>query len=95
MRNKQAAAQKTGIEAHLHRLDENSAQEDLFRTIQALNADDAVDGILLQLTLPAKLSATPLLEAIDPRKDVDGLHPFNLGQLALGQPGLRPCTPKG
>lgn len=63
--------------------------------VRRLNEDDAVDGILVQLPLPDGLDATPILDLIDPAKDVDGLHPENVGRLSIGRPGLRPCTPKG
>jgi methylenetetrahydrofolate dehydrogenase (NADP+)/methenyltetrahydrofolate cyclohydrolase len=71
------------------------SQEDVLELISALNADEDVDGILVQLPLPGDLDGEATVESIDPGKDVDGLHPFNLGMLVLGRPGLRPCTPSG
>jgi len=70
-------------------------QDELFGVVKELNDDDEVDGILVQLPLPDPLDGEATVERIDPAKDVDGLHPFNLGQLVLDRPGLRPCTPGG
>lgn len=93
--HKRKDCEQVGIVSIAHDLSENTSQEELTALIDSLNADDAVDGILLQLPLPAHLNASPLLERIDPRKDVDGFHPYNLGRLAQRMPMLRPCTPKG
>lgn len=93
--HKRKDCEQVGIVSIAHDLPENTSQEELTALIDSLNADDAVDGILLQLPLPAHLNASPLLERIDPRKDVDGFHPYNLGRLAQRMPMLRPCTPKG
>ncbi|QQR88991.1 MAG: bifunctional methylenetetrahydrofolate dehydrogenase/methenyltetrahydrofolate cyclohydrolase FolD [Myxococcales bacterium] len=95
VRNKERASAKAGIHGNVHRLSKDSNQDELLAMIRTLNSDKEVDGILLQLPLPKTLLATPALLAIDPRKDVDGLHPYNAGLLALGEPGLRPCTPSG
>jgi methylenetetrahydrofolate dehydrogenase (NADP+)/methenyltetrahydrofolate cyclohydrolase len=78
-----------------HRLPGSVSESDLLETVQRLNADEAVHGILVQLPLPAHLEASRVIEAIDPRKDVDGLHPLNAGRLAAGLPALVPCTPTG
>ncbi|NET50273.1 MAG: bifunctional methylenetetrahydrofolate dehydrogenase/methenyltetrahydrofolate cyclohydrolase FolD, partial [Merismopedia sp. SIO2A8] len=73
----------------------NTSQAELEQTIDALNQDQRVDGILIQLPLPEHLDAVSLLKQIDPDKDVDGLHPVNMGRLIRGEPGLRSCTPAG
>lgn len=95
VRNKEKACAEAGIRSVTYRLPADTRQGDLERRIAELNADDEVDGILLQLPLPAGLDAQPCLEAISPDKDVDGLHPYNQGRLSMGLPGLRPCTPAG
>ena len=86
------AANMNGFE---HRLAEDTSQEDLLALVEALNADDAVDGILVQLPLPAHLDDQAVIAAIDPDKDVDGFHIANAGRLAVGQTGFVPCTPLG
>ena len=86
---------EAGMESFEHRLPADTAQDDLLVLVRRLNADDAVDGILVQLPLPAPLDAGPVILAIDPAKDVDGLHPENAGRLVAGLPGLVPCTPMG
>jgi methylenetetrahydrofolate dehydrogenase (NADP+)/methenyltetrahydrofolate cyclohydrolase len=73
----------------------SASQQQVIDAVQTLNADDGVDGILVQLPLPKPLEAAPVTEAIDPAKDVDGLHTINAGRLLAGLPGLRPCTPLG
>lgn len=93
--NKHLACKQCGILSHARTLPENTQQVELEQLIDSLNADTHIDGILLQLPLPAHLDAAPLLERIHPSKDVDGFHPYNLGRLAQRQPLLRPCTPKG
>ena len=95
VRNKERACAEAGIRSVTYRLPADTRQSDLEHRISQLNVDDEVDGILLQLPLPVGLKAQPCLEAISPRKDVDGLHPDNQGRLAMGLPGLRPCTPAG
>ena len=95
VRGKRRDAEQVGINSIHHELDWSTSQETLISLIQSLNADDGVDGILVQLPLPAGLDGESAVEAIDPAKDVDGLHPFSLGKLMLGKPGLRPCTPSG
>ena len=93
--HKHRACENAGILSFSHRLETTTTQQDLEALIDRLNDDPAVDGILLQLPLPAHLDANPLLERIRPDKDVDGFHPYNLGRLAQRLPLLRPCTPKG
>ena len=95
VRNKERACGQAGILSFAHRLPADTRQEDLLARIAALNKDPAVDGILLQLPLPKGLDSQVCLAAIDPRKDVDGFHPENMGRLALGLPGFVPCTPAG
>jgi len=97
VRNKEKAAGKAGIRGALHRLAATTTQAELLALLTKLNADDAVDGILVQLPLPAggDLDELATTDAIDPAKDVDGLHPMNAGRLLGGRPGLQPCTPRG
>lgn len=95
VRNKRRAAQKVGIEAFDHDLPAGTSEDELLALVDRLNADPAVHGILIQLPLPGIPDASRLIERIDPRKDVDGFHPQNVGHLALRQFGLRPCTPRG
>ncbi|MBQ9407639.1 MAG: bifunctional methylenetetrahydrofolate dehydrogenase/methenyltetrahydrofolate cyclohydrolase FolD [Desulfovibrio sp.] len=95
VRNKERACAEVGICSFPHHLPAQTTQEALLRCIAACNSDPAVDGILLQLPLPAGLDAQACLEAIAPAKDVDGFHPVNMGRLALGLPGPVPCTPAG
>lgn len=93
--HKRKDCEQVGFTSIAHDLPADTSQQELTELIDRLNADDSVDGILLQLPLPAQLDASPLLERIDPKKDVDGFHPYNLGRLAQRMPELRPCTPKG
>ncbi|HEX6300836.1 MAG TPA: bifunctional methylenetetrahydrofolate dehydrogenase/methenyltetrahydrofolate cyclohydrolase FolD [Acidimicrobiia bacterium] len=95
VRGKRRDAEQVGINSIHHELDSSTSQESLISLIESLNADDDVDGILVQLPLPGGLDGESAVETIDPAKDVDGLHPFSLGKLMLGEPGLRPCTPSG
>jgi methylenetetrahydrofolate dehydrogenase (NADP+) / methenyltetrahydrofolate cyclohydrolase len=95
VRNKRRAAQKVGIQAFDHDFPNGASEAELLALIDRLNADPAVHGILVQLPLPGIPDATGLIHRIDPRKDVDGFHPENVGHLALRQFGLRPCTPRG
>ena len=95
VRGKRQDAGKVGMTSFHHELAASTTQADLESLIDDLNADPAVDGILVQLPLPDGLDAEAVVERIDPAKDVDGLHPFNLGLLVLGRPGLRPCTTSG
>jgi methylenetetrahydrofolate dehydrogenase (NADP+)/methenyltetrahydrofolate cyclohydrolase len=94
-RSKEKACHEVGMVGRLHALPASTAEAELLRRIAELNADPTVDGILVQLPLPQGLHAERILDAIDPKKDVDGLHPTNVGLLALGRPALVPCTPLG
>jgi methylenetetrahydrofolate dehydrogenase (NADP+)/methenyltetrahydrofolate cyclohydrolase len=92
---KQKAAAAAGIEAFDHRIPADTSQEDVLALIAELNADDAVDGLLVQLPLPGHIDEATVIEAIDPAKDIDGIHPKNAGRLYLGRPALVPGTPLG
>ncbi|NVK58202.1 MAG: bifunctional methylenetetrahydrofolate dehydrogenase/methenyltetrahydrofolate cyclohydrolase FolD [Alteromonadaceae bacterium] len=93
--NKRKACDEVGFESRSYDLPANTSQEKLLSLIDELNGDDTIDGILVQLPLPAGLNAEEILERIHPHKDVDGFHPYNIGRLAQRIPALRPCTPKG
>lgn len=95
VRNKERACAKVGIVSFGHHFPANISQYELETVIGQLNQDPRVDGILVQLPLPVHLDAVQLLLTIDPDKDVDGLHPMNLGRLIRGEAGLRSCTPAG
>ena len=95
VRSKRRTAGKVGINSIHHELPADTSQETLENLVRSLNADDGVDGILVQLPLPDHLDEQRITTLIDPAKDVDGLHPYNLGLLALGRPALVPCTPQG
>jgi methylenetetrahydrofolate dehydrogenase (NADP+)/methenyltetrahydrofolate cyclohydrolase len=95
VRTKDRAAREAGIEARTIRLPADTPQATLLDTIQALNDDPSVDGILVQLPLPRGIDPRAVIETIDPAKDVDGFHPMNVGHLADGRPALVPCTPLG
>jgi methylenetetrahydrofolate dehydrogenase (NADP+)/methenyltetrahydrofolate cyclohydrolase len=95
VRNKRRACEETGIASVAHDLPATTTDAELLALIDRLNADPAIDGILVQLPLPAHIGATSVLERIDPSKDVDGFHAYNIGRLAQGTPVMRPCTPYG
>jgi methylenetetrahydrofolate dehydrogenase (NADP+)/methenyltetrahydrofolate cyclohydrolase len=95
VRNKRKACEECSIASFAHDLPATTSREELLRLVRSLNADEAVDGILLQLPLPQGLDSTEIMDTIDPAKDVDGFHPTNTGLLAQKRPGLRPCTPWG
>jgi len=95
VRSKRRVAGQVGINSIHHELPAKTSQEALEDLVRSLNDDDAVDGILVQLPLPSHLDEQRITTLIDPGKDVDGLHPYNLGLLALGKPALVPCTPQG
>jgi len=95
VRNKDRAAREAGLDSATLQLPEGTTEAELLALVQRLNDDPAVDGILVQLPLPAHIRTDAVLDAIDPGKDVDGFHPVNQGALALGRPGLVPCTPRG
>jgi methylenetetrahydrofolate dehydrogenase (NADP+) / methenyltetrahydrofolate cyclohydrolase len=92
---KHQAAEEAGIETRDHRLPESTPESDVLELLAELNADDAVDGILVQLPLPEHMDEARVIRAIDPEKDVDGLHPLNSGRLFLGEPLHVPATPSG
>lgn len=93
--HKRKDCEQVGIISKAFDLPKTTGQQELLELIDDLNNDNTVDGILVQLPLPAGLSANEVLERIDPKKDVDGFHPFNVGRLAQRIPLLRPCTPAG
>ncbi|WP_434686615.1 bifunctional methylenetetrahydrofolate dehydrogenase/methenyltetrahydrofolate cyclohydrolase FolD [Pseudanabaena minima] len=95
VKNKETACHKAGIASFGKHFPASVTQTELEQVIDELNADDRVDGILIQLPLPDKFDAIALLNRLDPDKDADGLHPNNLGKLARGESGLRSCTPAG
>ncbi|MDR3427316.1 MULTISPECIES: bifunctional methylenetetrahydrofolate dehydrogenase/methenyltetrahydrofolate cyclohydrolase FolD [Silvimonas] len=93
--NKKRQSENAGITSLAFDLPASTTEAELVALVARLNADDAVDGILVQLPLPAHINAEKIIELIDPIKDVDGFHPYNIGRLALKMPLLRPCTPRG
>ena len=95
VRNKGKQTIACGMNSFEHKLDENTSEADLLALIQGLNADPAVDGILVQLPLPKHIDEQKIIAAIDPDKDVDGFHVVNSGRLSVGLPGFVPCTPLG
>jgi methylenetetrahydrofolate dehydrogenase (NADP+) / methenyltetrahydrofolate cyclohydrolase len=95
VRNKVRACQETGVYSRLHEFPSEVSAKTLLDCVQALNADQAIHGILVQLPLPRHVDAARVLQAVLPAKDVDGFHPENLGALLAGKPQLVPCTPSG
>lgn len=95
VRNKGKMTEEAGMNSFTHRLPDTATQEEVETLLETLNADDAVDGILLQLPLPKHLNEASAIEKISPDKDVDGLTEASAGRLSLGKPGIRPCTPAG
>ncbi len=95
VRGKEKDCAECGIESFEHRLPAETTQEDLLALVRELNADSAVDGILVQLPLPGHLDEEQVINAIVPGKDVDCFHPFNVGRMVIGQPVFLPCTPAG
>jgi methylenetetrahydrofolate dehydrogenase (NADP+)/methenyltetrahydrofolate cyclohydrolase len=93
--NKARQTVEAGMRSFEHKLPAATSEKDLLALVARLNADDEVDGILVQLPLPGRIDATRVIETIDPGKDVDGLHPINAGHLMAGAPALAPCTPLG
>lgn len=93
--NKTKACAEVGLVSKEFALPASTDQQTLLSLVDTLNADPEIDGILVQLPLPAGLNADEVLERIHPSKDVDGFHPYNIGRLAQRMPALRPCTPKG
>jgi len=95
VRSKTAACAQAGIETFDHRLPATTSTDELLQLVAALNADARVDGILIQLPLPSGIDARRVLFSVDPRKDVDGIHPENVGRLLMGEPRFVACTPFG
>ena len=95
VRGKRRDAKEVGISSIHHELEAETPAGDLYELLDSLNADEGVDGILVQLPLPGHLDGEAAVERINPAKDVDGLHPHNLGRLVLGEAGVRPSTPSG
>ncbi len=95
VRAKGRATHEAGMESFEHRLDASARQDELIALVERLNADDGVDGILVQLPLPDHIDDKAVIAAIDPAKDVDGFHVVNAGRLAVGQDAMVPCTPLG
>ncbi len=95
VRNKEAAATAAGIAGTVHKLPAETKEADLLALVARLNRDPLVDGILVQFPVPAGIRQSAVIAAIDPQKDVDGLHAENVGRLWSGDPGLVPCTPAG
>jgi methylenetetrahydrofolate dehydrogenase (NADP+)/methenyltetrahydrofolate cyclohydrolase len=95
VRNKRLACEECGLVSVSHDLPHSTTQTELLSLIDRLNADDRIDGILVQVPLPDHIDERAVIEAIDPAKDVDGFHPYNVGRLALRNPLMRPCTPYG
>lgn len=93
--NKRKACDEVGFNSRSYDLPADTSQQQLLDLVDELNEDPSIDGILVQLPLPAGLDAEQILERIHPHKDVDGFHPYNIGRLAQRIPALRPCTPKG
>ena len=95
VRSKNRSTAEAGMVSFAHNLPDTAGEDELLQLVIALNADERVDGILVQLPLPGQINATRIIETIDPSKDVDGFHPMNAGRLATGLPSLVPCTPFG
>ncbi|POZ60599.1 bifunctional methylenetetrahydrofolate dehydrogenase/methenyltetrahydrofolate cyclohydrolase FolD [Chromobacterium alticapitis] len=92
---KKKACEKAGVRSVSHELSAETSQQQLLEIIDQLNADDGIDGILVQLPLPKQIDPQAVIERIDPKKDVDGFHPYNVGRLVIKMPLMRPCTPRG
>ncbi|VAX10542.1 Methenyltetrahydrofolate cyclohydrolase / Methylenetetrahydrofolate dehydrogenase (NADP+) [hydrothermal vent metagenome] len=95
VRNKRRSCEEVGFYSEEHKLSTETTQEELLTLIDSLNEKEAIDGILVQLPLPAQIDEETVIERILPTKDVDGFHPYNVGRLVLRMPILRSCTPKG
>ncbi len=95
VKNKINSCKKVGIHSVLEQLDKDVTMQQVKDCLKRLNEDEKIDGILVQLPLPKHLNEEEILDTMDPGKDADGLHPYNLGSLVQGKPGLRPCTPLG
>ena len=95
VRMKQRNCERVGISTSDHRLSANATTEEVVALVGRLNASDEISAILVQMPMPAQVDAEAVVETMSPVKDVDGLHPFNAGRLALGEPVVKPCTPAG
>ncbi len=95
VKNKEIATKNIGIYSEVHRLQEHTSENEVISLINSLNLNPKIDGILVQLPLPIHIKTEKVINSIDPDKDVDGLHPYNLGNLMRGQKTLTPCTPQG
>jgi methylenetetrahydrofolate dehydrogenase (NADP+) / methenyltetrahydrofolate cyclohydrolase len=95
VRNKRKTTEAVGMRSYAHDLPSTTSEAELLALVDRLNADPAVNGILVQLPLPKQIDPEHVIERIDPKKDVDGFHPYNIGRLVLKMPMLRPCTPFG
>ncbi len=95
VKGKQKACKEVGLDSRELKFDADLSEAELLRVVVELNGDDEIDGILVQLSLPEGIDEDRILNAIDPDKDVDGLHPVNLGRLMRGEEGFQPCTPRG
>ena len=93
--NKKKACEHIGITSYEYALSAETTQEELLELVQKLNQDDQIDGILVQLPLPAQIDEKTVIYHIDPAKDVDAFHPFNVGKIMIGEPVFAPCTPAG
>ncbi len=92
---KEKACKAVGFDSILHRLPEETTQDELLSLVEEMNNDPRIDGILVQLPLPRHINSDSIIAAIKPEKDVDGFHPINMGKLVTGLKGTEPCTPKG
>ncbi len=92
---KEKYCRNLGFKSVLRRLSRDVTEEQLLESVESLNSDPLIDGILVQLPLPANVDSERIIAAVDPRKDVDGFHPINVGRLVTGLGGMEPCTPKG
>jgi methylenetetrahydrofolate dehydrogenase (NADP+) / methenyltetrahydrofolate cyclohydrolase len=95
VKHKRTACKKAGVTSFEYNLEAATTQDDLLELIAKLNVDDEVDGVLVQLPLPKHIKEESIVDAINPKKDVDGFHPYNIGCLAQRRPAIRPCTPFG
>ena len=95
VRSKNRATAEAGMAGFAHNLPDTISEAELLQVVTDINADERIDGILVQLPLPTQIDATRVIETIEPGKDVDGFHPVNAGRLAIGLPSLVPCTPFG
>lgn len=95
VRNKRKACEESGVLSVAHDLPQSTSERELLTLIDELNGDPRIDGLLVQLPLPDQIRQSAIIDRIDPQKDVDGFHPYNLGRLAQRNPLIRPCTPYG